>query len=456
MAIESYSPKESNHGSKHAQVLAKAKKKKAPYGSARAFSSFNSLLFLLAPSVLILACGVGYEFYRRRPFDVLSFLAKDQFDWDKSTTTIPISGVSVVLKKVLARNYAPLEHLYDDTIRVQTVRDILNAERLAALKAVCRTGGKRKCVFDRIEREFGTNALHIAAMNGDDELLKYLREMRVPDVFDFAGRKASNLTYANFISNSKKWAKLDDCDLPSVVYDGSEEAKKEVRRLVNEGEPILIRGAMNAIAPELVSKFSVQRLLDDHGDVKVTVGSVPYAAYFNLTTTRMTLSEFTESTTKGDGARRYIFAKDAGVCRDGYNALHKLITDAFPMDSLIVSPEKSGGVAETHFFLGNKRSGAPFHLHADAVNVAVSGRKQWYIYTPKLSLYSRTPISQWVDTALSALDEKDRPLQCTQYPGDVVYVPLDWGHAVENLSDETFGFALELLNRRDTLMEISQ
>ncbi len=71
------------------------------------------------------------------------------------------------------------------------------------------------------------------------------------------------------------------------------------------------------------------------------------------------------------------------------------------------------------------------------------------MYPPIQALYSRKHIYEWLQEDYPLL--KDKPLECDQGPGDVVYVPFDWSHAVLNSGKHTFGFALELLNRREVL-----
>jgi hypothetical protein len=82
-------------------------------------------------------------------------------------------------------------------------------------------------------------------------------------------------------------------------------------------------------------------------------------------------------------------------------------------------------------------------------------------HPPLQSLYSRTPAPLY-PSILSSLPLHPKPLPCLQKPGDIVYVPFDWGHAVVNEVDEVdvrmrglreasmnFGFAVEVVNRRE-------
>lgn len=437
--------------------------KKAP---ARAATSKRPSHLL---SALVLLTAVLYSVWVTRRLDVLRYISTGLFDWSSSTTTVPISAVSVVLKRLLASDIdnLPIDLMqrvpHADTIQVQHVRSWLSEQRLIRLRAICQST-RRRCDIKR-KGPHGLTALHVAAMASDRDLDQYLRTLGATDILDNVGRFPRNISFSSFIENAKNAAKLRNdhlCDLPVVDFDGSEEAHRETARLVGEGEPVLLRGAMHVLAPELMQSTTVGSIVQNHGDVSVQVGSVPYAGYFNLTTTKMSLADFHSNHMGGGFGNKnknendypmYVFAKDVGVTATGYTALERLVSDAFPT-SLFVPPAETGGAAETHFFLGRARSGAPHHLHADAVNAAIIGTKRWFIYTPARALYSRLPVAQWVEHELPKLPDDEQPLQCVQKPGDVVYVPLDWGHAVLN-EDDAFGVALEVLNRRDTLLDIA-
>lgn len=296
----------------------------------------------------------------------------------------------------------------------------------------------------------------MAAVSGDTQLMHYLKQLGAVPRPDHVGRKPANLTFEHFITNARRAAREQgtQCEFPVVHFDGSQAAKEEARRLVGEGEPVLLRGAFWHYASEMKG-WDVARLVEEFGHMTVTVGAVPYAAAFDLETREMALSQFYDRHMGGEGMaeRWYVFNKGAEVCREGYEALARMVKEVFPKE-LLEHPDVTGGVDGIHFFLGGSGSGAPFHIHADAVNAAVGGRKRWFVFTPRKTLYSRKTIHRWVKEDYEELAEEDRPLECVQSPGDIVYVPLDWGHAVLNLDENTFGYALELLNRRDTFSHL--
>lgn len=392
---------------------------------------------------------------------LLSALAESSFSFS-SSTPIPISTLSVHMKALLSNSPTlpqPLSTLPSaNTQHTSPVTAYLNALRLDRIRALCATSA---CNINEADPVFGTTPLHIAAASNDAALTTYLLSRGANlNAVDAAGRKPANLTYDAFIPNSKKWARAagrHNCDLPQVVFPPhgapAGDAVREARRLVSEGEPVLLRGALRHFAPALVDSWRIDDLLEHFGRVNVTVGSVPYAAEFDLEARTMSLGEYYERFVResADGQALYVFDRHSDLSAAGYQVVADMVRAIMPVPSLIVDPEDAGGVESIHFFLGRPGSGAPFHIHADAVNAVVAGSKRWFVYTPKRTLYSRTPIQEWIDGDYSRLSEAEKPLECIQEAGDVVYVPLDWGHAVVNLEENTFGYSLELLNKRDTL-----
>ena len=107
--------------------------------------------------------------------------------------------------------------------------------------------------------------------------------------------------------------------------------------------------------------------------------------------------------------------------------------------------------------MGPKRSGSVFHMDPNAThawNAAIRGRKRWIFYPPGVAPPGVHPsadadsvalpltVGEWifqfwpdhVDRLLHAPPDQ-RPLECTAFPGDVVFVPHGWWHMVINLDD---------------------
>ena len=94
-----------------------------------------------------------------------------------------------------------------------------------------------------------------------------------------------------------------------------------------------------------------------------------------------------------------------------------------------------------HFFsMGNTDSGLFFHKHGPAWNALVLGRKRWMLL-PANSSMQPPPISykdslgkrKWREEVLPSLPIQERPQMCVQDAGDVLYIPEQWLHAVQNV-----------------------
>jgi len=103
--------------------------------------------------------------------------------------------------------------------------------------------------------------------------------------------------------------------------------------------------------------------------------------------------------------------------------------------------------------LGPRRSGTCLHvdpLGTSAWNAVVTGRKRWVLFEPGTSktiakgtrLYNATleddePINYFVDILprIRQAYPTARRIECVQVPGETIFVPGGWWHAVLNLDD---------------------
>ncbi|XP_073140432.1 lysine-specific demethylase JMJ21 isoform X2 [Henckelia pumila] len=103
------------------------------------------------------------------------------------------------------------------------------------------------------------------------------------------------------------------------------------------------------------------------------------------------------------------------------------------------------------FIIGPERSGASWHVDpslTSAWNTLLCGRKRWALYPPGRvplgvtvhvndedgDVNIETPSSlQWWLEYYPLLSEHDKPIECTQLPGETIYVPSGWWHCILNL-----------------------
>eukprot|EP00049_Salpingoeca_infusionum_P025769 m.21634 g.21634 ORF g.21634 m.21634 type:complete len:725 (+) comp8309_c0_seq4:73-2247(+) len=98
-------------------------------------------------------------------------------------------------------------------------------------------------------------------------------------------------------------------------------------------------------------------------------------------------------------------------------------------------------------YVGPPCTGSPMHFHYDAFNFLAHGTKLWFLSPPALSDYSKIHpvLDLYAGESLKLKPRADDPfpLACVQGEGELLYIPLSWGHGTINLS-ETFGCATEL------------
>eukprot|EP01084_Bolivina_argentea_P066815 121829_1 len=414
----------------------------------------------------------------------LSIITDHAMSWTTSTTSAPISKASILVKDMLG---------FDDgekqlhTVSVDEVRRILEKQALIALEKACGDPDQSRCrVNDR--DEFGLTALHVASFQGDEKVASFLMEHGAnPEIEDSVGRKPRNMTFGAFVKNAKVAAmkRGSECQIPEVIIPQPDlgdsaanlAAFKEVKRLISEGEPVIVRGLEKWLQRnEKILYPDAHTFVSKHKDHGTIAASVPYAGKFNVPVYPMTLGEFYEQHIKvkkprgkdGDEVLErtdhplYTFEQDGEACHEGFRLLSDFVHHAVPLkgdgvgsilDKGIMCDPSIAGLRAMHYYIGNTGTGAPFHIHSDAINVVLKGRKRWWVVPPRAATFSKMHISDWMkNNGQEVPPKRSDTLECTQGPGDVVYVPFDWGHAAINEEGETFGYTMELTNRRDAYM----
>ncbi len=209
--------------------------------------------------------------------------------------------------------------------------------------------------------------------------------------------------------------------------------------------PVLIRNATGVHSmKKLYHLWQRSKFGQEFGALTFNEVEVPYAESFGYSTTKKTtIKAFLESMKQFQEDNKNV--KVDSIPHPNY------IFESVPADSPVLKEFKPPGVLDeeiTHinslkmqFYLGPPLSGAPVHFHRNAWNVLIYGQKRWFLYPPDRAFYSKEPVwDWWRDTYRKAPDA----LECVQYPGDMVFVPDMWGHAVINLR-EGVGVASEFI-----------
>ena len=90
------------------------------------------------------------------------------------------------------------------------------------------------------------------------------------------------------------------------------------------------------------------------------------------------------------------------------------------------------------FGVGPDGSGVPFHFHNDGFSEVMHGAKYWLLYPHKPPRFRENATSvSWLKHDYPRLAPHERPRDCTIHPGDLLYFPRDWWHAIVNRGDPT-------------------
>ncbi|XVF64806.1 hypothetical protein PTKIN_Ptkin09bG0196300 [Pterospermum kingtungense] len=116
--------------------------------------------------------------------------------------------------------------------------------------------------------------------------------------------------------------------------------------------------------------------------------------------------------------------------------------------------------------IGPERSGASWHVDpslSSAWNTLLCGRKRWALYPPgrvplgvtvhvndedgDVNIDTPSSMQWWLDFYPLLADE-DKPIECTQLPGETIFVPSGWWHCVLNL-ETTVAVTQNFVNSRN-------
>ncbi|XP_076468981.1 uncharacterized protein LOC143299581 [Babylonia areolata] len=105
------------------------------------------------------------------------------------------------------------------------------------------------------------------------------------------------------------------------------------------------------------------------------------------------------------------------------------------------------------FFLGTSGTGVVFHKHADTWNAVVYGKKRWFLYpitnTPPGGVYHGFHMRYWYERVYPNLTASQRPLECVQQGGEILYLPEGFYHATLNIGDTV---AVAMQKKQPTLV----
>lgn len=124
-------------------------------------------------------------------------------------------------------------------------------------------------------------------------------------------------------------------------------------------------------------------------------------------------------------------------------------------EDLFAALDESHRPAFRWFLMGSARTGSPFHQDPNgtsAWNAVTHGHKRWALYPPWMqqvpgSFESGRQLNslKWWTLVYPHLPPQEKPIEFIQNPGDLIFIPSGWWHAVLNL-DETVSVTQNFVN----------
>jgi len=213
-----------------------------------------------------------------------------------------------------------------------------------------------------------------------------------------------------------------------------------VKDYLSIGRPVKITNALKDWPA--FKTWSRKKLTKLHGSVIASVSGIPYAdAFGGIDGKRIPLKDFVR--------KHWGSTNKAGEVNYLFEAYIERKAPAIMKDIKIPAYFNSSATSTQYFefILGPGLSGSPLHFHNDAWNALIFGKKRWFLLPPASTQRSNLHPTAWVPAASGSNSPRlqHRPIymkECVQEAGDLLFVPLHWGHATLNLQDSV-GIASE-------------
>ena len=247
-------------------------------------------------------------------------------------------------------------------------------------------------------------------------------------------------------SVSRDWSRAFDaaldsgvCNIPRVHASALSHAHF-MRHYKNKAAVIIVGGVNNSAMAAATAR---PRLLQHFGHVPVMLSSAN------------TYSHDTVTRTVGEYVRELMVPPNATSSgrETFYNfGGHNPKVWAALWDLYVPPPYLTPGDHKSYSFgMGASGSGVPFHVHNDGFSEVFHGRKRWFLYPPgdepRLLGFAREKETffrpdesslQWLRHVYPTLTPEQMPLECVIEPGEALYFPSMWYHAIVNLQETVF------------------
>lgn len=202
--------------------------------------------------------------------------------------------------------------------------------------------------------------------------------------------------------------------------------------------PVVIRNATNSHRMRGLYQLWQRNKLDHElGSLAVNEFEIPYAEFAGearQTTLRAFLADMKSI------YEEHKTAKDVGAIASP-TSIHTDIAGDSPLLTGFRFPEALNpnvthiSPTRTQLQVGPSLSGSAMHFQRNVWNLLVYGQRRWFLFPPDRATYSTESVWTWWRRLEREEDGDPIAWECVQHPGDVVFVPDMWSHAVINLRE---------------------
>ena len=238
----------------------------------------------------------------------------------------------------------------------------------------------------------------------------------------------------------------EKCDFDVIGYNADTETL--LLQYLSLQRPVLVRNSTNHyLMKQLFKLWQRGKMAKEYGHLKFTEVLVPYAESFGYNHTTITLGEFLDKMKQIH--KEYSTVKDPSLLPPPTYIFETIppnspLLEHFTTPAILNPSLTHISNTKTQFYVGPALSGAPIHFHRNAWNVLFYGLKRWFLFPPPHAVYSKQHVWDWWKTR-HRNGPSESVWECVQHPGDLMFIPDMWGHAVINLK-ESVGLAAEFIH----------
>ena len=255
------------------------------------------------------------------------------------------------------------------------------------------------------------------------------------------------MAFALPASSARCTVPVEAADLPPHIFQ---------HRYRAASQPVVIRNATLRSAADFRAKTTIAALVEAVGDAVVTLSSANAYSYGRE---KMSVRKYFEHALGPEA--RVAWAAAADVDGAAPNLFYwfgehgsevKSLLSQYPLPryakpSTQLAFVAAGGESSLteppalSFGVGPDGSGVPFHFHNDGFSEVMHGAKYWMLYPggrkPPRFRANATSAS-WLLHDYPKLADGERPMECLIGPGDLLYFPKGWYHAILNVGETVF------------------